>query len=292
MSSSAQPPVIILGMHRSGTTMVCEMLEQLGLFVGAKKDDNNESLFFYKLNNWAATVGFARYDYPHNLSLMNPNCRQEVINAFTHHLGSIRRYEYLGGSKFFRYSDIRQLDIPWGWKEPQNTFMLEYWKDIFPEAKIIHIYRNPIDCTASFLQRDLERRNRFDLNWKKRLKRFFLIGHKYHQNFRLNHLQDGYDLWEEYVEKARSWEPEFGERMISVKYEDLLEDPVGHLSQLAAFAGLQAGMDKIESAARVVKAGRKYAFLQDEKHLAFYYTIKDRPLMQQLGYDNIISPAG
>jgi hypothetical protein len=285
--SKALPPVIILGMHRSGTTMVCGMLEQLGLFVGDKKDDNNESLFFYKLNNWAASVGFARYDYPHNLALMNPNCQQEVVAAFSYHLGSWRRQAYLGWGKFFQYKDIRQLDMPWGWKEPQNIFMLDFWKEIFPEARIIHIYRNPIDCTASFLERDLERRNRFELNWKKRLKRNLLIGHKYHQNFRLNTLQDGYELWAEYVDKAISWESVFGERMLSVKYEDFLSEPVKHLVSLAAFAGLDAGREKIENVARSVKADRKYAFLQHEAHHAFYQSIKDQPLMRQLGYDNL-----
>lgn len=39
-------PIVILGMHRSGTTMITEILEQLGLFVGDQKDDNCESLFF------------------------------------------------------------------------------------------------------------------------------------------------------------------------------------------------------------------------------------------------------
>ena len=31
-----QQPIIILGMHRSGTTMITKMLENLGLFVGAE----------------------------------------------------------------------------------------------------------------------------------------------------------------------------------------------------------------------------------------------------------------
>jgi hypothetical protein len=41
------PPVIIIGMSRSGTTLLVEMLEQLGLFAGNKKTRNNEALFFY-----------------------------------------------------------------------------------------------------------------------------------------------------------------------------------------------------------------------------------------------------
>lgn len=40
------PPIIIVGMHRSGTTMITKMLENLGLFVGDQKEINNEALFF------------------------------------------------------------------------------------------------------------------------------------------------------------------------------------------------------------------------------------------------------
>lgn len=40
-----QTPVIILGMHRSGTTMITKILENLGLFVGVEKEINHEALF-------------------------------------------------------------------------------------------------------------------------------------------------------------------------------------------------------------------------------------------------------
>ena len=60
-------PIIIIGMHRSGTTMITEFLDQLGLFVGAKLDPNHESLFFFDLNKWIFDVGIAKVDYPQNL---------------------------------------------------------------------------------------------------------------------------------------------------------------------------------------------------------------------------------
>jgi hypothetical protein len=39
-------PVIILGMHRSGTTMVTKLLEEVGLFVGDRLDENHEAVLF------------------------------------------------------------------------------------------------------------------------------------------------------------------------------------------------------------------------------------------------------
>lgn len=39
-------------MHRTGTKIITEMLEELGIFMGADKEQNNESLFFIQLNDW------------------------------------------------------------------------------------------------------------------------------------------------------------------------------------------------------------------------------------------------
>lgn len=279
-------PIIIIGMHRSGTTMITELLDQLGLFVGAKLDNNHESLFFFDLNKWIFDVGIAKVDYPHNLSLMNQNCKEEVINVIDYHLGSSRRKKYLGQHNF---KDIRDLDIPWGWKEPRNSFTLEFYKELFPDAKIIHIYRNPIDSANSYLKRDRKRRNEFDLTWKKKLKRKLLIANKYHQNFRLNTLQDGYDLWQEYVTKAFSWEEEFGDRMLTLKYENFLDKPADRIKMLADFCGLTTSEAKIKKLVKDIDASRKYAFASDEKSIDFYHKIKQEEWMTRLGYDDILS---
>ncbi|MCB0502264.1 MAG: sulfotransferase [Bacteroidetes bacterium] len=278
-------PIIIIGMHRSGTTMITEFLDQLGLFVGAKLDPNHESLFFFDLNKWIFDVGIAKVDYPQNLELMNPNCKEEVIKVIDYHLSSSRRKKYLGPHKV---NDIRDLDIPWGWKEPRNSFTLEFYKVLFPNAKIIHIYRNPIDSTNSYLKRDRKRRNEFELTWKKKLKRKFLIADKYHQNFRLNTLQDGYDLWKEYVSKAFSWEAEYGDRMLTLKYENFLDNPADRIKMLADFCGLKTTEAKIKELVKDVDSSRKYAFTNDEKSVDFYHRIQQEEWMTRLGYDDIL----
>ncbi|MGD9653227.1 MAG: sulfotransferase [Candidatus Dadabacteria bacterium] len=39
------PPVIVIGMSRSGTTMLTKMLDELGLYAGKKLTDNHEAVF-------------------------------------------------------------------------------------------------------------------------------------------------------------------------------------------------------------------------------------------------------
>ena len=49
---TSQQPVIVIGMHRSGTTMLTKMLEELGVFLGWKKQGDHESTFFLSLKRW------------------------------------------------------------------------------------------------------------------------------------------------------------------------------------------------------------------------------------------------
>jgi hypothetical protein len=271
-------------MHRSGTTMITEMLERLGLFVGHEKDDNCESLFFFKLNHWMFKVGISKVDYPQNMLLMNPNCKEELANAVDFHLAHGKKRSYLGNKKL---RDIRDLDQPWGWKEPRNTFTLEIYKELFPDARVIHIYRNPLDAAASYLKRDIGRRNQFELTWKKKLKRRFLIADKYHQNFRLKDLDDGFDLWKEYVAQAFSWEETFGDRMKTYKYEDFLDAPAAPLKEMAQFCGLSAPEETIRELVKDVDASRKYAFFSDPASVEFYERIRQDSWMKRLGYDDL-----
>jgi hypothetical protein len=58
------PPIVIIGMHRSGTSMVTRMLESLGLFVGARKDSNCEARFFQRINRWLLDQTGSSWDNP------------------------------------------------------------------------------------------------------------------------------------------------------------------------------------------------------------------------------------
>lgn len=50
------PPVIIIGMHRSGTSLVARLLDVLGLFLGKYKDENHEARLFISINDWFLRV--------------------------------------------------------------------------------------------------------------------------------------------------------------------------------------------------------------------------------------------
>ena len=46
VDDSGESPVIVIGMHRSGTSLLSENLAELGVFNGWYQGTNNESFFF------------------------------------------------------------------------------------------------------------------------------------------------------------------------------------------------------------------------------------------------------
>lgn len=279
-------PVIIIGMHRSGTTMITKMLENLGLFVGNQKEINNEALFFWDINNWIFDITNSRADLPHNFQYLNPKTKEILINDLNYLIQSGQKKKFLG-DKNGHYKSLKDIDFPWGWKDPKNSFTIDLWKEIFLDPIVLHIYRNPIDSISSFIERDLQLKNKYQLNWKKFLKRYFLISKNYHFNFRLYSLEEGYNLWEEYVSKCMEQEQYFPQ-MQHVRYEDFLANPNTHLKLIADFCGLKYTEQQIAEQVKSVKSDRSFAFIKNPEAIDVYLKIKDRPLMKKLNYNHIV----
>ncbi len=73
-------PIIVVGMHRSGTTMLVRQLEALGLFMGSKKESNYESTFFLNINRWLMTQTGGAWDNPQSIHylLQNEKARRNI----------------------------------------------------------------------------------------------------------------------------------------------------------------------------------------------------------------------
>lgn len=290
MIHNPRPPVIIIGMHRSGTGMLSRMLEELGLFVGNKTNkENNEALFFYKLNEWMLREANASWDNPYNFNFINDSFKRQIIKVLESHLKGFRRIEYLGPKFFLRYKDIKDLDFPWGWKDPRNTFTVDIWKEIFSDAKILHIYRNPIDVAESLRKREIELQRTFKKNWGKRVRETLLIGRvEYQQSLRVQNIYEGIELWREYIAKAFSLDKDFKKNILHIRYETFTENPEGILKNALNFLELKFSETDILNVVKNVKADRKFAFTGREDLIEIYNQIKNEDIMKKLEYNNIL----
>ena len=284
---SQLPPVIIIGMSRSGTSMLTRMLDDLGLFVGSKLTDNHEAVFFRDLNDWLLTQSSGGLENPGVIKylLEDKEARSLYGDFVKFSMKTPRALSFLGLGNYLRYRTPAALDIPWGWKDPRNTFTLSFWLDMFPDAKVIHIYRHPLDIINSLRTRRERGLSRLGKKYSGSIiKPFYMMylvhkfirGRRVFVDLRGASLSEGFILWEEYMNEARAHVARLGEQAVEVKYEDFLANPSETLGHLAGFCGLGAAESEIEKVAGEVNKSRGYAYLKDPELKAYSLEIAAR----------------
>jgi len=281
-------------MHRSGTSMIASVLKEIGVFIGNDLDDNNESSYFHKLNDWVFYQAGATWDNPYNCQFITDGFKENVNTTLLMHLSSLKSMSYMGiGKKKVKYKSFQNLDFHWGWKDPLNTFTAEMWQDIFPEAKIIHVYRNPIDVAISLQNREKNYLQLYGSKTRTGFKKYFNeITRKkkriYNLSLRILELSEGIKLWEQYVEKALSYSSE-RQNLFSICYEDFLKEPEKQIKRLSDFVELDVTTNKVAQIAHSTNYGRRFAFVTNPDYCKIYDRIKTMPLIKQLGYDTVVT---
>ncbi len=268
MHEPDRQPLIIIGMHRSGTSMLARLLKAAGVFMGQKVDENMESVFFQKLNEWLLRQCGASWHNPEPVKLLlsRENARALAVDYIACVMSSRWAISYLGLLDFIRHRDIRNLSIPFGWKDPRNTYTLPIWLDIFPRAKVIYVYRHGIDVANSLLGREDEvfAMKRARHARKKKYLRYWLRPFPPYEGFLsapgIESLEDGVSIWENYNRHALALLGTLGNRAFSARYEDFLENPEESIGSLMDFCNLDADGATIDKLAASVRPGRAFAY--------------------------------
>jgi hypothetical protein len=276
-------PIIFIGMHRSGTSLVGRLLEGLGMYFGARKDQNNEAIIFQKLNHWLLRQSGAAWDVPAPFDYLegNPRALNLVEDYFLRVLNGPRSMSYLGLSKYIRYRGLSALDLRWGWKDPRNTFTLPVWMNVFPNSKIVYIERHGVDVAQSLKVRRDAWEKRWLEKYSKRQRWYSLVGlrGRVTHSSRCATLEGAFGLWEEYVLRGRNHCAALGpERCFSLKYEQLIDEGQNVLDDLSRFCGLNASQAEIARSLKALRKARAYAYRSSPKLRHFAASVSPRLL--------------
>lgn len=270
------PPIIITGMHRSGTTMVTRLLEKLGLFVGWRKDPNQESLLFLQLNEWLLRQAGATWDNPEPIRrlLENDARRELVVQVLRNTLDGYPSFGHLGPLKSIRFRTPFALTDPWGWKDPRNTLTQPLWMDIFPDAKILHVTRHGVDVASSLAAREGQS---LGVGHLAPISILGLFGEpEITPSQQCSTLDETFALWEQYLTFASENRAACGSNFQQIRYEDFLENPEPRLSELAAFCGLPVSVASIQNACAGLNRDRAYAYRGQQNLVEFAQSASTR----------------
>lgn len=259
------PPVIVLGMHRSGTSVLAELLQACGLFIGRRYDHHFETPFFQRLNMACLESAGATWFRPEPYLE-----RHDSDPEFVRQCQSLleRRVNTLFARKFLGWRHALGVQEPrvsaWGWKDPRTCLTLDLWLPLFPGARLLHVVRHPLDVAISLERREHQRRKEGRTPVEESLD-----------------LDHGLRLWETYVEACRRFRGENAYH--EIRYETLMADPEGELAKLLPFCGLDTPAEQLHAAAGIADGTRTRRF-DDARYAPWLDRLSGMPLAREFGY--------
>ena len=147
-AASRSNALLVLGMHRSGTSLMANILRDSGVSLGedllGASEGNPHGHFEDK-----AVLAFhervlARLRPENGLIFDNGSL---VVDPKSVELLPEERDEALA------MVQERHRDTPWGWKDPRTCLFLRFWEELLGPFRSVIIYRHPLEVADSFLRR-------------------------------------------------------------------------------------------------------------------------------------------
>ena len=257
-------PIIITGMHRSGTSLLSKILMNRGIFMGSKLDTNNESIFFQRINKWILSCIGSSWDNPRTLK----DLENEDIDVITNRLNKVLNSRFskslfLGKKDLLYNKSLNKMDVIWGWKDPVNTFTLFIWKQIFPNSKIININRHPLDVSSSLINRESNLKSKdkeslFPEFLSSLLPVLSINKGDVLSSFNIKNINDALILYKKYIDEMESNKKVYN--ILDIKYEELIMDSNKVLKEIFNYLDINISDDECQDIVRIMDKSRVYAF--------------------------------
>jgi hypothetical protein len=204
--------VCVIGMMRSGTSLVARIVNLLGVSLGPPGT-------LLKPNN-ANPAGF--WEHRHIIKLNDELLRRFGASWFN------PTELPPGWEADATLDDLREraqtlidtglsAGADWGWKDPRTSLTLPFWQALIPSLHCIICIRNPVDAAQSLAK----------LPWAlRRLREPF---------------EEGLDLWLAYTRRSLQYTAR--RSRLLVFYQDLLAQPQHEIQRIAGFLGRTSALE-------------------------------------------------
>lgn len=200
-----QSVIVVLGMHRSGTSVLCKAIESLGVEFGDRLLEGDQ---------WNAKGYFEHFAIQQldDRLLRLLGVRWDTLDILGWEDALPWVYSLKSQAVDFLRKDFAGLPA-WGIKDPRMCRLLPFWKGVFDELDVTPRYvlalRNPLNVALSLNKRDG-------------------IG-----------IREGVLLWLSHMSAA--FRDSAGSPCVVVEYEYLLDDAAGQLERLVSALNLEDG---------------------------------------------------
>jgi len=275
-------PLIIMGMHRSGTSLTVRLLKDIGIHMGYHLSRDAEAIYFQKINRhiynsmrskWGeieplltamSSESFVQKQTDWVLNTLFPKTSILNLNAgITDYFGP-QLWELLSQGEA----------TYWGWKDPRTTLTFPIWLRVFPQTRFLHIIRNGIDVAISIHRRSQKQRQKF---WK----RIYPLDY----SPATLDFQYCFQLWEKYTSFVLDNKGIIPSgQYLELRFEELLAQPEGKLQDICNFIEFPVRKDRLKAICDQIDQGR----LDNQANANLYRgeipSLASSPLMQHLGY--------
>ncbi|MDP6220006.1 MAG: sulfotransferase [Candidatus Thalassarchaeaceae archaeon] len=260
---------MVIGMHRSGTSLVSRLLDQSGVLMGKDLQSDHESKFFIGLNKWIYSNAGADWARPSAVAeLVDFEPARENVEQYLRVRVSSRSSRKFSGRTL--RNGLLDLDCPWGWKDPRNGPALSFWQSIWPEMKIIRVVRHGVDVAASL-------KNRSSRHWAHASSRFekWLPQYRWRSSKspirrgqRAATLSNAFEFWAEQMSVERA-ALEGRDGILEIRYEELLTEPEASLGNILEYISAPEDPNLLSILTESMDPSRAFAYKEDQDLRAF-----------------------